>query len=226
MPVGTITAIRQQHNDSRRFNIFIDNEFAIGISLNTLTRTRLAVGVCLDEQGWAQLVACEQADQAMQQALRQLERRSRSSYEVYRFLQRKGFSEEICTQTITRLQELGLLNDADFAIRWVAQRRAIARRGEQALRAELRQKGIAPSLIEAALRSAEDECNEETRAEMAARTVLSRYAASPDWNTFQRRLGGYLLRRGFAIDLIRPILVRLWREVRPADDVSDYADDN
>jgi len=226
MPVGTVTAIRQQHNDPQRVNIFIDNEFAIGISLNTLARTRLAVGVYLDEQSWAQLVACEQADQAMQQALRQIERRARSSYEVYRFLQRKGFSEEICTQTITRLQELGLLNDADFASRWVAQRRALSRRGEQALRAELRQKGIDPALIESALSSEEDESNEETRAEMAARAVLSRYAASPDWNTFQRRLGGYLLRRGFAIDLIRPILVRLWREVRPADDKSEYTDND
>jgi regulatory protein len=81
-------------------------------------------------------------------------------------------------------------------------------------------------LIEAALSSEEDESNEETRAEMAARAVLSRYATSPDWNTFQRRLGGYLLRRGFTIDLIRPILVHLWREVRPTDDGSEYSDND
>lgn len=221
MPAGTITAIRQQTNDAQRVNIFIDGEFAIGISLNTLTRMRLAVGVHLDDHGWQQLVVCEESDQAMQKALRQLERRPRSVNEIYRYLQRKGFREEICQQVIARLQELGLLNDADFAERWVANRRTLRYRGERALRAELRQKGIAPALIEAALSSENDDLGEALRAEQAARAVLARYLKHTDWLTFQRRLGGYLLRRGFTSDLVRSLLLRLWQEAHPADDIDD-----
>lgn len=221
MPAGTITAIRQQTNDAQRVNIFIDGEFAIGISLNTLTRMRLAVGMHLDDHGWQQLVACEEADQAMQKALRQLERRPRSVSEISRYLQRKGFREAICQQVVARLQELGLLNDADFAERWVANRRTLRYRGERALRAELRQKGIAPELIEDALSGAKDELGEALRAEQAARAVLVRYLRHTDWPTFQRRLGGYLLRRGFASDLVRPLLLRLWQEAHPADDIED-----
>ncbi len=221
MPTGTITAIRPQSNDPQRVNLFIDGEFALGISLNTLIRERLAIGTYLDEAGWERLVASEQADQAFQQALRQLERRARSTAEMRRYLQRKGFSELICTQTIARLHELGLLDDVDFASRWVASRRAFRPRGERALRSELRQKGIDSSIIEQALAVDDSGYDETTRAEAAARAVLPRYTSVTNWVTFQRRLGGYLLRRGFADELIRPLLVRLWREVHPESDSAD-----
>ncbi|MCS6889788.1 regulatory protein RecX [Chloroflexus sp.] len=221
MPAGTITAIRQQSNDPQRVNLFIDGAFALGISLNTLVRERLAVGVYLDEAGWERLVASEQADQALQKALRQIERRPRSIAEIRRYLQRKGFGEETCAQTIARLRELGLLDDADFASRWVANRRALRPRGARALRAELRQKGIAPAVIDAALAAEDDGLSESERAEAVARSVLPRYAGVADWVAFQRRLGGYLLRRGFAADLIRPLLSRLWQELHPGADELD-----
>lgn len=47
-----------------------------------------------------------------------------------------------------------------------------------------------------------------------ARAALRRYADSPDRATFQRRLGGLLQRRGFSLDVIRPILAILWSELR------------
>ncbi|RMD79863.1 MAG: regulatory protein RecX [Chloroflexi bacterium] len=221
MPIGIITAIRQQTNDPQRVNIFIDGEFALGISLNTLVRERLAVGVVVDEEGWQRLVTSEQADQALQKALQQLERRPRSTVELYRYLQRKGFGEEVCVQTITRLQELGLLNDIDFAARWIANRRALRPRGERVLRAELRQKGIDPEVIETALAAEDDGVGERERAIAVARSVLARYAALTDWAVFQRRLGGYLLRRGFTGEMVRPILELLWRELHPSNEIPE-----
>ncbi|WP_298819263.1 RecX family transcriptional regulator [Chloroflexus sp.] len=221
MPAGTVTAIRQQNNDPQRVNVFIDGEFALGISLNTLARERLKVGVYLDESAWKRLVASEQADQALQQALRQLERRARSTAEIQRYLQRKGFSEPICAQTITRLRELGLLDDIDFAGRWIANRRALRPRGERALRAELRQKGIDPVIIEQALAADDSGMTEAERTEAAARAALPRYSGLADWVTFQRRLGGYLLRRGFAGEHIHPILINLWRELHPTSDIEE-----
>ena len=47
-----------------------------------------------------------------------------------------------------------------------------------------------------------------------ARNALRRYADAPDRLSFQRRLGGLLQRRGFSLNLIRPILGTLWEELR------------
>ncbi len=226
MPAGTITAIRQQTGDPQRVNLFIDGVFALGISLNTLIRERLAVGIRIDQADWERIVASELADQAMQQALRQLERRPRTIAELRRYLQRKGFADAICAQTIDRLCELGLLDDAAFARRWVANRRALRPRGERALRAELRQKGIDPGVIEATFATDDDSDGDATRAEAVARTVLTRYARLTEWTTFQRRLGGYLLRRGFTGDQVRTLLARLWRELHPDSDPDIGGDDD
>ncbi len=51
MPTGTITALRAQANASQRVNVFLDGEFAIGVSLNTLAREGLAVGQQIDAAG-------------------------------------------------------------------------------------------------------------------------------------------------------------------------------
>jgi regulatory protein len=47
-----------------------------------------------------------------------------------------------------------------------------------------------------------------------ARKALHKYASAPDRATFQRKLGGYLQRRGFSFETMKPILAELWEESR------------
>lgn len=221
MPTGKITAIAAQAQDSQRVNLFIDGQFAIGISLATLAREGLFVGQELDEAAWARLEASAQVERAMLAAMRLIDTRPRASAEVRQRLRRKEYPPEAVDQAIERLAELGLLDDDAFSRYWVENRQSFRPRGALALRDELRRKGVARDTIDAAL--AETAANpeaEHARAEQVARAALRRYADSPDRASFQRRLGGLLQRRGFSLDTIRPILDTLWRELRarPADE--------
>ncbi|PMP75953.1 MAG: RecX family transcriptional regulator, partial [Roseiflexus castenholzii] len=54
-----------------------------------------------------------------------------------------------------------------------------------------------------------------------ARAAMRRYASVADYQTFLRRLGGYLQRRGFSAETILPIVERLWRERGGDSDVVD-----
>jgi len=217
MPAGTVTAIRAQARDSQRVNIFIDGEFAIGISLATLARERLAVGTLVDDDAWVRLEAAEQADKALHAAARQIETRPRSVSEVRLFLRRKQYPPEAIDQAVERLRELGLLDDAAFSRYWLDNRRAFRPRGALALRNELRQKGVGRDTIDAAMAAEPEEENaEQERALALARANLHKYAAA-DRASFQRRLGGFLMRRGFTVDVVRPILAQLWAELRQND---------
>lgn len=218
MPVGKITALRAQVNDTQRVNVFIDDEFAIGVSLNTLAREKLFVGQMIDEEGWARLEAAEQSDKALHAAMRFLEVRPRSVAEVRLRLRKKAFPPEAIDHAIERLSELGLLDDEAFSRFWVENRRSFRPRGSLALRDELRRKGISSDQISAALADEEDETAEESRAEGLARAALRRYSNAPDRISFQRRMGGYLQRRGFSLAIIRPLLDRLWAELRENED--------
>ncbi|MEI8166524.1 MAG: RecX family transcriptional regulator [Chloroflexales bacterium] len=210
MPPGKITSIAAQAHDSQRVNLFIDGQFAIGLSLATLAQERLYIGQELDELAWLRVEAAAEAERAMSAAARLLDARPRSSAEVRQRLRRKDFTPAAIEQALERLSALGLLDDAVFSRYWVENRQSFRPRGANALRDELRRKGVARDTIAEALAATDaDPEGEAARAEAVARSALRRYAASPDRSTFQRRLGGLLQRRGFSLHTIRPILAIL-----------------
>lgn len=218
MPAGTITALRVQERDSQRVNVFVDGEFAIGVSLATLTRERLFVGQQLSGEDFERLERTESADKALHAAARLLESRPRSLAELRDRLQRKGFAPEAIDRALARLQEMGLVDDASFARYWIESRQNHRPRGVNALRDELRRKGLDKETIAEAIDESGQRDDEGQRALGVARSALRKYADAPDYATFTRRLGGYLGRRGFGFDTIRPIVEQLWAELRQQEE--------
>jgi regulatory protein len=226
MPVGTITALRAQARDSQRINVFIDDEFAIGVSLNTLAHEGLFVGREIDEEAWIRLEQRESSERARQMALRLIERRPRSISEVRRHLRAKGFAAEVAAHAVDRLVEAGLLDDAAFCSYWIENRRAYRPRGNLALRDELRRKGVARETIDRVLATLEEAPGaEHERALALGRSVVQRYAGS-DTVAFRRRLGGFLQRRGFAVETVIAVVSQLERErgTDPDDPVPESDD--
>jgi len=56
-----ITALRAQAKDPQRVNVFIEGEFALGVSLTTITKTGLHVGKQLSAEEYAKLTAAMSA---------------------------------------------------------------------------------------------------------------------------------------------------------------------
>jgi regulatory protein len=218
MPAGTITALRVQERDSQRVNVFVDGAFALGVSLATLTRERLFVGQQLSEEEFARLERTESADKATHAGMRLIETRPRSLAELRDRLQRKGFAPEAVENALERLSDLGLADDAAFARFWVENRQSYRPRGVNALRAELRRKGVAQDVIGAAIDESGGREEEAERAMELGRAAVHKYADAPDYHSFSRRLGGYLQRRGFGFDTVRPVLEHLWREQHGRDE--------
>jgi SOS response regulatory protein OraA/RecX len=92
----------------------------------------------------------------LEAAIRYLEARSRSEAEVRRRLTGAGYRGDLVDGAVARLLDLGVLDDDAFARAWVGSRDRARPRGERALRAELRQKGIAAQLIESVLEERRD----------------------------------------------------------------------
>ncbi len=220
MPEGTITGLRAQEHDAQRVNVYIDHSFAFGVSLATVARERLYVGMHLDAATCARIEASESVERATQIAVRAIESRPRSVAEIRDRLQRKGFAPETIDAAVERLHASGLLDDAAFARFWVENRQICRPRGRHALADELQRKGVNAELVASTL-DAMLTSDEAARAETLARAAARRYAAVADYQTFLRRLGGYLQRRGFSAATILPIIERLWRERGGDPDVVD-----
>jgi regulatory protein len=135
----------------------------------------------------------------LEAALRFLEARQRSTVEVRTRLNRAGYRPDLVEGAITRLVELGMLDDAAFAKAWVESRDRARPRGERALRAELRTKGIDRTVVDQTMEARDEERPDAD--EDAGRRLLERHASAlarvPDPRARRQRAYALLARNGF-----------------------------
>ncbi len=203
---ATITALRLQQRNRERVNVYLDGVFAFG--LPAVIAASLRVGQSLGEDEIASLQGQDEVQRAYDHALRFLASRPRSTGEVRRNLERQALTDATVNAVIQRLQAAGYLDDEAFARFWVSNREQFRPRAPLALRQELRQKGIADSIINQALH----EVDSEDSAYRAGLAQARRYETL-DQRTFRQKLGGYLLRRGFAHSEVWPVVDRIWSEL-------------
>ena len=125
---------------------------------------------------------------------------------------RESVTPEAVERVLRRLEALSLLDDRSFAGFWVENRERFRPRSARALRQELSQRGVEREIREELAQPDRD----EERALLAARQHL-RGAIPPDFDSFQSRLGNFLLRRGFSYDIARHVTQSLWNELRDGD---------
>lgn len=203
---GRVTGLEPQVKRPNRFNLYIDDHFALGLSLDVAAGVR--IGQELTRQELEALARREQEQDAHERALRYLEQRPRSEGEIRRQLRSKGFDDETIDRVVARLRAVKLLGDQAFARYWVENREGFKPRSARALKYELRQKGVGDAEIARAV----SKVDERASAYRAARPKALRWKAL-DAQAFREKLGGFLARRGFDYGVTRETVQKLWREV-------------
>lgn len=192
-----ITAIKQQLKHTDRYSVFVDDAYAFSLSESGLIESQLASGQELDAAELKRLKKAAGLDKAYYSALRYVAMRLRSEWEIQSYLARKEVDTVAATAVIDRLKKVGLLNDAEFARTWIANRRTLRNTSKRRLRLELMQKHIPNDLIDEAL--AEDETDERQTLRDLVQKKRARY---PDKLKFMQ----YLARQGFKYDDIKSVL--------------------
>ena len=201
---GTITAIETQARHGNRFNLYLDDRFAMGLSA-PLAAT-LHVGQHLSDEELTAMERREALEAAHEKALRFLEARPRSTAEVKQHLLKKQVAPDVVEQEVARLAEVGLVDDQAFAKFWVENREEFRPRAAYALRFELKRKGLPDDAIREAIGSL-DESESAYRAGLAR----ARRWRELDHREFRDKMGGFLMRRGFSYETARHAVERLWQ---------------
>ena len=140
-------------------------------------------------------------EKARVQALRLLKFRSRSEAELRIRLGHSGFSSSVVEELLTEFKEKKLLDDAKFAQLFATYRLEAKPMGRRGLLESLRLKGVSGNQATQAVEQAFEEKTELEMAREAASTRVSHMKGlSPQ--VVQRRLFGFLGRRGFSTDVI------------------------
>lgn len=207
LTLTSITAITEQKRNPDRVNIYLDGVFAFGLAREAAAG--LKVGDKLSEDRVRSLQDEETFYKAKNGAVSLISYRPRSVAEVRNNLERKGYTEDVIDRVITHLEEVGLLDDTDFAHYWIEQRAAFKPRSKLALRYELRQKGLSRAVIEKAIAPVDEE-------EMARQAVAQRAYRweSLSHDDYTQKMSRYLQGRGFNYEIIG----RVVEEYRPERD--------
>jgi regulatory protein len=143
--------------------------------------------------------------QARAVALDLLSRRAWTHRDLVERLARRGAPTEVARAIVADLEARGYVDDRAFAQAWAETRARGKGLGNHRLRDELLARGVARPTVEAALRQAGLDADEEVRARAAAARRLPALRRVAPAQAGQR-LYTYLLRRGFPAGVVRRVV--------------------
>ena len=187
-----ITRVRERRGRAR---IFVDGEFWAEIDADVAVERGLREGAALGLEELEAARATGERALAMNRALHFLGYRARSRREVRDRLRRYGYGEETVGKVIGRLEELGYLDDEEFAR--TAAREKARRYGPRRVSADLRRSGVDAELAQGIV---EEEFAERSEVEAARSAAARRYNRGGS-DAEARRVYGFLMRRGYSADV-------------------------
>ena len=204
----TITAIEAQKRRKDRVNVFLDETFAFSLIIGVAEEQGLHLGQALSDPRIEELGRADLFQRCLNAALRFLSYRPRSEAETrLRLRLRRGFDEETIDRVILQLKARQMIDDVAFARFWRENRESFSPRSERMLKLELRRKGIAAEVIDEVLEGIDEDEDAYRAAQKKARSL-----SQEDYDTFRRKLGAFLRRRGFSYEVANHALERLWRD--------------
>jgi regulatory protein len=204
-----ITALETQKKYPDRINVFLDGEFAFGIS--RYVGAWLSIGQKVDDIKIKSLISADEKEKALQSALRFIGFKQRTETEVINKLKKLKYSSEIIETIMNELREKKYVDDKEFASQWIEIRGEAKPRGKNLIQFELRKKGIPADIIEAAIEKVPDESN---MALSLGKKYMKRFSSLND-DEFRKKMTGNLSRRAFPYSVVKEtidILIKIKNE--------------
>ncbi|HEY8259087.1 MAG TPA: regulatory protein RecX [Gemmatimonadales bacterium] len=196
MTLPVITGLEADPRRSGTLRIEIGGERFGAVPAELAASFGLVRGLTVSAELRERLAAAADAEAAYRTVLRSLERRAFARFDLGRRLRRKGHPGPAVDSALERAAELGLLDDAAFALNYV-QTRTARGRGPSRLASDLMAMGVERSLVDRAIAT---EWNDDTDRTTVPRKLAEARAARLSGLPLavkRRRVLAYLARRGF-----------------------------
>ena len=197
-----ITGVRERRGKAR---VFVDGEFWAEVDAGVAIEIGLREGAIFSSKVLDSARVAGERPVAMGRALNLLGYRARSEAEVRDRLRRYGYVDGTIEMVVHRLEELGYLDDAEFA-RQKAREKA-RRYGPRRVTVELKKSGVGEAL---AREIVEEEFAGRSEVEEARSAAERRYNGRGS-DAEARRVYGFLVRRGYSAEVCAQV-AREYRE--------------
>ena len=149
-----------------------------------------------------------ESERAIDLAYKAVARRDLTVAELRTRLERKHVPPEAIDDAVAELEETGFLDDARYARQFAEDKRELEQWGMDRITSDLRRRGIAPQLIDAAVTSHDRDSELRT----ALLLLRRRFPRAPRDDRERDRAWQMLVRRGYSPDLSYDA-IRTWERV-------------
>ena len=216
-----ITEVEPQKKSPRRFNIFLDGQFAFGADEDLVVNYRLIPGKSIEDKDLEKLLFEAEVGKLMERMYRIFSLRQRSEKEIRDYLRTLSFKRKLKGQEeisnlaidslIDKLKKKEIISDEKFARAWVEARRKSKHKGERAIRQELLQKGINKEIIDLIFKDNTD-YKEEELAQLTLERKIKIWKSLPSLE-FKKKAYDFLFRRGFDYNIIRSVVEKILKKL-------------
>lgn len=188
----------------RLSQLYIDGEAAVKVDTETWLRSGLMPGDEIDDERLHRLLQDSAAHRAHEKALYLLEHRAHSKKELERKIARAEFDKDAAKAAADRMEELGLIDDEQYARRLTQELFTRKKFGVRRVKQELREKGIADEIIALVLEEFSPETEETV--EKIRELIERKYPMAQEDEKVRRRAVAALQRYGYKLEDIFAVL--------------------
>ena len=178
--------------------LYIDGEFVMNLDSRTLIENRFNVGREIDDEDLYQIIKLSNERRAKEKALWMISYRDHSKKELKDKI-RRTCDEDSAQKAVERMDELGLVNDENYARRYAQQLLFTKHMSKNGAFQSLVQKGIDKELASRIL----DEITVDSREHI--RAVIDKKYKNINDEKIKRRASAALQRLGYRWDEIRSV---------------------
>jgi regulatory protein len=184
-----ITSITPQKKRTNRYSVFIDGVYEFSLSEAALLSSKITTGQELTKEEEGELRLLADSDAVYAQTTRYVAMRLRTSWEVSEYLKRKHASPALTQEILSKLSNIGLIDDKRYAMSYVHDRQLLRPTSNRKMVFELRKKHIPVEIIDKVLTSSDSDT-------AALKTVIARKREQSRYQD-DMKLMQYLARQGF-----------------------------
>lgn len=183
-----------------RIALFADGEFLFSVHPDTFASMGLCVGREIDEDALQELRAKTELKKAKEKALTLLSYKEYTTHQLEDRL-KQHVQDGAVQQAVRRMEELGLLDDDDYAIRFARDLSQRKQFGVLRIRQEMRRRGLSEEQVSYAVSLLEDNPEEQIR-----ELLEKKYPAAWEDEKVKRRAFSAMMRMGYRTEDIRRVL--------------------
>ncbi|MBF7030794.1 recombination regulator RecX [Staphylococcus kloosii] len=198
-----ITKIEVQKKNKERFNLYLDEQFEMGIDIDTFVHFNLKKDQVLEPSDMEQIQTYEQYRQALNKTIQYISYRKRTEQEIVTYLQDNEFAEAVIADVINYCYKEKLIDHVDYAESLKNTMIQTTDKGPEVYKQKLYQLGIEQDIIE----SYTEKFKQQQPIEQIIKTAqkILRQKKGPIIKQ-QDKLKQSMLQKGYGFDVINEVM--------------------